>query len=246
MSILTSFSCFAAQVIVTDARWPQREAFLERLKHHMGKTTPRAAYYPGAFERRQQFLDEYRDCDIFYVETSELPSGAMPWTLVSGIDSETLTSASVAARNEVFGGVLTELPLKLDEAKGPLVSTFLPAAVQTCNEVLWGTLGCSIIIPPSAKKADPKACEQAVTDLRYGNISVNVPTVVGLSLTRATWGSYAKSGNATDIQSGNSFVYNTLMFNNPEKSVVRAPFRSPYNVSIQPHILLNNTYPFNP
>ena len=38
------------------------------------------------------------------------------------------------------------------------------------------------------------------------------------------WGAYP-GGDIHDIQSGNSFVHNTLMFSKPQKTVVYAKFR---------------------
>ena len=66
--------------------------------------------------------------------------------------------------------------------------------------------------------------DQAIADLRYGTIAVNAWTGVGYLTARATWGAFP-GHSTTDIQSGRGVVHNALLFERPQKSVVRGPFR---------------------
>lgn len=219
----------AAQIIITDARWPQRERFLGLIKKHLDKVAPRAAYYPGVVGRRDAFIEAYKgEADVHVQESEYLAKGALPWTLISGLDSSKFNRESHGACTEMFGAVLTEIPLKL-EGEGALLATdFLPAAVKTCTDVVWGTLCCSIIIPPKVYKAIPDVCEEAINGLKYGSVAVNAPTSLLYGLSRGTWGGCAGTATPADIQSGNGFVHNTMLYSNAEKTVIRAPFHQVY------------------
>lgn len=54
-----SFNCIGAQILVTAAGWPQREAFLNALKAQLREMPPRPAYYPGAIARYRSFVADY-------------------------------------------------------------------------------------------------------------------------------------------------------------------------------------------
>jgi hypothetical protein len=74
--------------------------------------------------------------------------------------------------------------------------------------------------------ADPEtgpAIDQAIADLRYGSIGVNLWHAMSFAFATTTWGAYP--GHAiTDIQSGRGVVGNAFLFAQPQKSVVRGPF----------------------
>jgi hypothetical protein len=65
---------------------------------------------------------------------------------------------------------------------------------------------------------------KAIADLRYGGIGVNVWPGVIYGLVTPSWGAFP-GNRAEDIQSGSGVVHNTFLFDHPEKSVVKAPFR---------------------
>ncbi|HEU4532892.1 MAG TPA: aldehyde dehydrogenase family protein, partial [Polyangiaceae bacterium] len=54
-----SFNCNAAKVVVTAKGWPGRRDFLAKLERALAQTAPRKAYYPGAFERYEAFVNHY-------------------------------------------------------------------------------------------------------------------------------------------------------------------------------------------
>jgi aldehyde dehydrogenase (NAD(P)+) len=114
--------------------------------------------------------------------------------------------------------VLTETRLPGADAR-----TFLRNAVAFCNDSLWGTLGANLLIHPETIKELGSDFDDALAQLRYGCIAINTWTGVGFLLAQATWGAYP--GHArNDIQSGTGVVHNSLLFDKPQKSVVRAPF----------------------
>src|SRR5262249_24808686 len=43
-----SFNCNAAKILITSAKWPQRDKFRALVEKALGEAPPRKAYYPGA------------------------------------------------------------------------------------------------------------------------------------------------------------------------------------------------------
>ena len=66
--------------------------------------------------------------------------------------------------------------------------------------------------------------DELLADLRYGTIAVNCWTAVGYLTPYATWGAFP-GHTPTDIQSGCGVVHNTFLFTQPQKTVLKAPFR---------------------
>ena len=83
----------------------------------------------------------------------------------------------------------------------------------------------TIIADPRTLR-DPEtgpAIDNAIADLRYGSIGVNLWHALSFALASTVWGAYP--GHATtDIQSGSGFVGNAYLFTHAQKSVVRGPF----------------------
>ncbi|KAM3115441.1 aldehyde dehydrogenase family protein [Phormidesmis sp. 146-33] len=203
-----SFNCAAAQVLVTSKSWPQREAFLTQLKQELAKIPARQAYYPGAEERYQAFLDRYPQAEI----VGEKVAGSVPWTVISKVDEYALTT-------EAFCGIVAEV--QLEEAE---VKSFLIAAVEFANTKIWGNLSCMVLIDSVTQKHCARELEHAIAHLQYGAIGINVWTGIIYFLSSLTWGAFP--GNSLkNIQSGCGIVHNTDLFEHPQKSVLRAPFR---------------------
>ncbi len=210
------FNCISARVVVTHAEWPQRDAFLGALTQTLAEIGPRRAYYPGAQARRDAFLSAHP-------EAEELGAGggdAQPWTFIRDVPSGRIDD--ICFNVESFCGEMAETALS-----APTPAAFIDAATAFCNDVVWGTLGATILVSPTSTR-DPsvaEAVERAVADLRYGSIGVNLWHGLSFAMGSTTWGAYP--GHArTDIQSGCGVVGNSLMFGRPNKSVVRGPFRS--------------------
>ena len=85
----------------------------------------------------------------------------------------------------------------------------------------------TLLVHPRSMR-DPEtalAVERAITDLRFGTISVNLWAAASFVLGSTPWGAYP--GNTLDdVQSGIGFVHNTYLFDRVEKTVVRGPFRT--------------------
>jgi hypothetical protein len=65
---------------------------------------------------------------------------------------------------------------------------------------------------------------RAIAELRYGNIAINTWSAAVYNSARGAWGAHP-GHSRTDIQSGTGVVRNTLLFDQPQKNVMRAPFR---------------------
>ena len=102
---------------------------------------------------------------------------------------------------------------------------FLKRATDFCNNHLWGTLSASIIIDPRTQRADAAALEQAISELRYGSVVVNHWPAISYGLGVTPWGAFP-GHTFQDIGSGIGVVHNTFLFDRPQKSVVRGPFKA--------------------
>ncbi|MBJ7609061.1 MAG: aldehyde dehydrogenase family protein [Candidatus Dormibacteraeota bacterium] len=219
------FNCIASQVLITARRWSLTEPLLAEVASVMSRAPRRPAYYPGAAQRQRALAQAHPAARMLGGDD------ASPTTLITDVDSTDGTE--MCFRDEAFAGVLTatSLPARsMDE--------YLDRAVDFCNDSLWGTLGANIIIHPATARRHAEALDRAIARLRYGCIGVNAWTGVGFLLAQASWGAFP-GHTADDIQSGIGVVHNSLLFDRPQKSVVRAPFH-PYPRSLahgQPTLL---------
>ncbi|MBE9014392.1 aldehyde dehydrogenase, partial [Pseudanabaenaceae cyanobacterium LEGE 13415] len=196
-----SFNCVAAKVIVTAKGWKLRDRFLDLLRQEFAKIPNRKAYYPGAQQRYQEFIDRYPQAEVFGTRTDEI----VPWTFIPNVED------NYALQTEAFCGVLAEVSLEATTAK-----EFIDRAVPFCNEKLWGNLSCVILTKTPV--------DDAIKHLNYGAIGINVWTGVIYALPDLAWGAYP-GNNHSDIQSGQGFVHNAYFLDRPQKSVLYAPFR---------------------
>lgn len=196
-----SFNCVAAKVIVTAKGWKLRDRFLDLLRQEFARIPNRKAYYPGAQERYQEFIDRYPQAEIFGTRTDEI----VPWTFIPNVEND------YALQTEAFCGVLAEVSLE-----ATTVEEFLDRAIPFCNEKIWGNLSCVILTKTPV--------ENAIRELNYGAIGINVWTGIIYALPDLAWGAYPGNDHS-DIQSGQGFVHNAYFLDRPQKSVLYAPFR---------------------
>jgi hypothetical protein len=226
-----SFNCNAAKVIVTARGWLQREAFLDALHEELRKTRARKAYYPGARDRHRAFLEHYPSAIVLGAVPTDAADEVVPWTAIPDVPAD---AGGYALTNEAFCGVVAEVTLDVAETKdgmlrerdhgGPSATRFLEQAVAFANERCWGTLSCCLLVHPVTEDEHPDEVAKAVADLRYGGIGINTWPGLVYGLVAPSWGAFP-GHTAEDIQSGSGVVHNAFLFDHPEKSVVRAPFR---------------------
>jgi acyl-CoA reductase-like NAD-dependent aldehyde dehydrogenase len=206
------FNCNAAKVLVIASGWPQREAFLDELRRVLRSLPPRPAYYPGAEERFERFVTSHENVEML----GERKPGVLPPTLLVGVDPH---FEHLAFSEEAFCPIaaVTSLP-----AEGP--AEFLERAVAFCNADLTGTLNATILIDPKTEKSVAVALDNALAALRYGSVAVNVWAAAGFVLGNNPWGAFP-GHTLDDVGSGIGFVRNARLFDHPQKTVIRAPFR---------------------
>lgn len=207
-----SFNCNAAKVLVTADSWPQRTLFLEHVERVLSSIPPRNAYYPGAQARYDGFLERYPQARPLGARTSSF----VPWTIIPDVTPE---PGEYALTNEAFCGVLAQVRLPASDPRA-----FLEAMVEFGNEACWGTLSCMILVHPKTQKEYAAELDSAISRLRYGGIAVNAWAGVLYALVSPTWGAFP-GHTLEDIRSGRGVVHNTFLFDHPERTVLRAPFR---------------------
>ena len=182
------FNCVSARLVVTHAAWPQREAFLGALTQTLNEITTRRAYYPGAADRRAAFLAAHPEAEAY----GRGPDDALPWTFIRGVPPG--RTADICFNVESFFGQVAETALT-----APSPAAFVDAATAFCNDVLWGTLGATVIVSPSSLKdaAVAESVDRAVADLRYGSIGVNVWHALSFAMGSTSWGAYPGTPAAT-------------------------------------------------
>lgn len=199
------YNCVAGQIAVISADWPQKHEFIVQVRAVLSQAPARPAYYPGSDQRVAAALE-------VYPEAERLAGGRLLIRLDDLKDDEYLL------RTETFAPVLglVELP-----GSG---SAFLDAAVTLANNDCAGTLGVNVIAAPSTINELGDGFEEALARLRYGCIAINTWTAVAFQVPAASWGAFP-GHSINDVQSGIGVVHNALLLENPERTVIRGPFR---------------------
>ncbi|MGJ8544633.1 MAG: aldehyde dehydrogenase family protein [Sulfitobacter sp.] len=207
----SGFNCVAVQSLILPKSWGKAGTLMKNLADVMAKHTKRAAYYPGAEDRKDAFLAHAKD----------------PQRVERGLDVAPLYIADMAdgdtewlAQNEVFTTALGVMHIEAADAE-----TYLKEAIKWANETLYGTLGGNIIIHPATIRAmGRKRFEEIIAEFRYGAIAVNAWSGLAFLVTACPWGGFA-GATLRDVQSGVGTVHNTFMLENVERTVIEAPFR---------------------
>jgi aldehyde dehydrogenase (NAD(P)+) len=201
-------TCVASQVLILSSEWRQADDLLEALRRALSDAPAREPFYPGTHERQAAFRAAHPGAEAI--------PGAVERTLLTGVDP---TRDHPGFREELFGPVYLTTSLQV-RAPGP----FLRTAVAFANERLHGNLGANILIHPQTAAELGDELEDAIADLRYGCIGVNVWSAFAFLAPRAAWGAFP-GNTAEDISSGVGVVHNALLFDRSQKTVAHAPFR---------------------
>jgi aldehyde dehydrogenase (NAD(P)+) len=203
------FNCVATQVLVLSKDWPQADAFLGYVRDAIRQAPSRSSYYPGSAERTRRLASSYASGEVW-----EYGTGVR--AIAAGIGAD---APHELFESEAFGAVLAETRLPGRDAH-----TFLGAAVRFANERLRGTLGANVIVHPHTERRLGPAFGDAIAQLRYGGIGINIWSAAGFLMALGTWGAFP-GHTPQDIQSGVGVVHNARMFSRPQRTVVRGPFQ---------------------
>jgi len=211
----SGYNCSATRVVIQHEKWDKRDAFIESIRKAFRDAGDRAPYYPGSEERHRTFVEQHPDAD----QIGTTGPGHVPWTLIHHLDPN--DSDEICFNMESWCGQTSEVALSASS-----VVEYIDQAVEFCNERVWGTLNASIVVHPKSLK-DPaiaEAVERAIADLRYGTVALNHWGGINFALGSTTWGAFP-GHTVDDIRSGQGVVHNTYMFDKPQKTVLRGPFR---------------------
>ena len=211
----SGFNCAATRVVIQHEEWDQREELLASFQKALANAADRKPYYPGAADRQKAFVERHPEAD----EYGSKGPGRVPWTLIHHVDPN--QTDDICFTTESWCGQASETALSAES-----VVEYIDKAVDFCNDSIWGTLNAGIFVHPKSMK-DPAiaaAVDRAIANLRYGSIGINHWPALNYALVTPTWGAFP--GHTTqDIRSGRGIVHNTYMFDRPQKSVLRGPFR---------------------
>lgn len=218
------FNCNTTRVIVTYAGWPQRGELIDAIRNILARVPNRQAYYPNAQANYSEFLAAHPEAEQF----GKTGTDTLPWMFIPSIDPT--NRDDFCFKKEPFGGIFGETSIKAES-----IPEYIERAVDFLNETLWGTLTSTIIVHPDSLTDYSVAVEQAISNLKYGTVGINVWGAVSYTLGVTTWGAFP-GHNMYDIQSGIGVVGNMLMLDRPQKTVIRGPFKQ----IVQPFALVNN------
>eukprot|EP00928_Gymnodinium_smaydae_P027834 TRINITY_DN21398_c0_g3_i1.p1 TRINITY_DN21398_c0_g3~~TRINITY_DN21398_c0_g3_i1.p1 ORF type:complete len:1077 (+),score=141.89 TRINITY_DN21398_c0_g3_i1:62-3292(+) len=240
-----SCNCNAPQVLLLpDTDFP-RQKFLAMVKTMVKKRPHNPPYYPGTKARHQAWIDglEGKAETELLVSEVQLPPGRfgppLPWAF-SEVDFHKLSSGElpIVSSIEAFGPMLaiSVVPGKALVAQDSALKEgecFWRNVVTFCNEKLLGSLSCVVVRHPSNLQDMPEVNADVVRDLKYGSVGLNSWGGQSFGFTAGTWGAYPGE-RLEAVESGIGCVRNYLLFEDVEKTVVRAPFITPVHIGTAP------------
>mgnify|MGYP000211957848 FL=1 len=201
------FNCIAAQVVVLPDGWGQTETLIKYVKHYMSKAKERKAYYPESIERLEKL-----EKDKGYERVNAL-------SCVTPHLTREIKAYSKFEIDEVWSSTIYFKKIEYTS-----VEDFANKAVNYCNEELWGNLGVSVIIKDHDRKFNNHITNLYIDRLKYGTIAINEWAAIGYIIPQLPWGGFPGNRD-NDIQSGQSVVHNSMLFESPLKGVVNTKFR---------------------
>lgn len=208
-----SFNCNAAKVLVTSAGWKQRDEFLAKIEVIFEKIPLRKTYYPGSDKKYASFIQTHPEAKKLGPKPE---ADKLNWTTIFRVDPQ--ATNDIVFTQEAWCGIVAETGLT-----GSDPVDFLKSAVGFCNDRLWGTLSCSLIVDPRTAKKLGGQLEKAVANLRYGTVAINHWAGLSYAFGQTAWGAFP-GHTLENIGSGIGMVHNTFLFKNPQKSVIWGPF----------------------
>ncbi len=201
------FNCIAAQVVVLPDGWGQTETLIKYVKHYMSKAKERKAYYPESIERLEKL-----EKDKGYERVNAL-------SCVTPHLTREIKAYSKFEIDEVWSSTIYFKKIEYTS-----VEDFANKAIDYCNVELWGNLGVSVIIKDHDRKYNKHITNLYINNLNYGTVAINEWAAIGYIIPQLPWGGFPGNRD-NDIQSGQSVVHNSMLFESPLKGVVNTKFR---------------------
>ena len=213
-------ACISPQVVIVDDDWPQKNLFLNCLRHYLAEAPTEVCYYPGGMKNYEKFRMNYPQAQILGQKKKFFDKQLNP-LFIPEVEND-----SLALKEEAFTMVLAQTSIK---GTGGDSLKFLNKAVQFCNEKVFGDLGCSVIVDPRTARRIGSGIEDCIAKLEYGLIGVNVWSGMIAIFPQLTWGAFP-GNTAWNIESGVGQLNNGYMFDQIEKSVLWTPMISPIHL----------------
>ena len=201
------FNCIAAQVVVLPDGWGQTDTLIKFVKHYMSKAKERKAYYPESIERLEKL-----EKDKGYERVNAL-------SCVTPHLTREIKAYSKFEIDEVWSSTIYFKKIEYTS-----IEDFANKAIDYCNNELWGNLGVSVIIKDHDRKFNKHITNLYTEKLNYGTVAVNEWAAIGYIIPQLPWGGFPGNRD-NDIQSGQSVVHNSMLFESPLKGVVNTKFR---------------------
>ena len=201
------FNCIAAQVVVLPDGWGQTDTLIKYIKFYMNKAKDRNAYYPESIERLNKL-----EKDKSYERVNNL-------SCVTPHLTREIKAYNKYELDEVWSSALY---FKRIEYSSP--EDYSSRAINYCNKELWGNLGVSIIMKDHNRKLNSHILKNYIENLNYGTVVINEWAAIGYIIPQLPWGGFPGNKD-NDIQSGQSIVHNSMLFESPLKGVVQTKFR---------------------
>jgi hypothetical protein len=245
---MASANCLSPKVIVLSKSWAQRQEFLDFFYETWQAMQLPVSYYPGAQDRWEAFQKAYPSAKVVdsktgrgikerQLSTPMLGSKGPVLLPLLGIELEVDLSteggqknakSEYAFLNEPFAPVITFATIddENESAANDGPNYFLDNAVDLCNNYVFGSLSCSMTVPPTV---DSDLVEKTIAGLHYGSICVNMWTSAGYLF---GWGGFPGE-KLEAVESGEGVIQNYLFLPHFEKCVIRCPFgiESPFKQS---------------
>jgi aldehyde dehydrogenase (NAD(P)+) len=200
------FNCVAAQVLVLAEGWGAADRLVRHVHDVIEELPARVSYYPGSDARR--------------LAVSDHPSAvSMGRSRISHLRDLDPDESHRAFNEEFFTAAFASTRLAHADP-----GAFLDGAIEFANERLDGTLSAVVIAHPRTIAELGPRFEQSIARLRYGSVGVNVWTAFNFLQPRSSWGAYP-GHTLSEVGSGIGNVHNALLFDSPEKTIARGPFR---------------------
>ena len=201
------FNCIAAQVVVLPDGWGQTDTLIKFVKHYMNKAKDRKAYYPESIERLEKL-----EKDKGYERVNAL-------SCVTPHLTREIKSYSKYEIDEVWSSTIYFKKIEYSTNE-----EFANKAIDYCNDELWGNLGVSVIIKDHERKFNKHITNLYIDKLNYGTVAINEWAAIGYIIPQLPWGGFPGNKD-NDVQSGQSVVHNSMLFESPLKGVVNTKFR---------------------
>jgi len=236
----SSCNCLSPKVVVLAKDWEHTDTFIAYFKDEMADFPLPAPYYPGIHARYNKFHSQYPGaaqlCRAADANRASKFGKLLPW-LINDIEvslgdkTHDKYAEEPCFAEEPFAPAITLVKASFEvpasEGHHELSAAFLERVPHFCNQNLFGTLTCTVLVHPATETKQKTQVESALDRLQYGAVVVNDSGATAFIVPGSHWGGFQKEEmDLANVGSGIGSVHNCGMYNSVQKSVVRTPFAS--------------------